>query len=183
MPDLFQNLPDRLERLTLSMEPYHSDEIAAALHTIAPDIYSWVPNLKALLLVGWEPYSRTFLGQSDLATLQTILAEAGILFVSRPRQWEREEIFALDYVEQDWSWIQPMYQVVDRDEEEWRWVEYNGGPPDFVDDCCFGMKDDGDWCRIHTYDEENEPCAAGDMVMDQYMTEQPLWYWDELRSG
>lgn len=158
----------------MRLENYLCNNLAAALRTIAHNIHAWVPNLKTLILVGWDNSQRPFLCQADLVALQTVFAKHGILFVSQPYESEYADIFALDYVEPDWSWIQPMRMLESRAGKEWRWVAYIYDVVHFVDACSFHMEDDGDWVRIDIRDESGWPCVADTIVDNQYRTEQPV---------
>lgn len=175
--DLFKSLPGRLESLNLHIECYPCHLLIPTLRTIVYDILVRLPMLERLTIVGWDWDSSSVLGQRDLVELQTIFADRGVLFVSQPPQTMDPELSALNYVKPEWVFI----QSTDTESYDFgRWME---SPEAYYDDMRIGLLDeegpDGDWVFI-TIGHGAEFSCASNMKMDQYLVEQPVWYWEEL---
>ena len=180
LKDLLHNLPDNLMQLTLSIDDdpdYPIKGFSDCLQAIVPTIPTSLPALRKFAVVDWDPLIGGFAYQSDLALFQDIFDKIGVEFVTSAAKIDSNclnQIFCLDHVELGWSWIQPMAFCG----EYFKWTYGIGDAHTIVT---------VDGCEIEDYEEEDgwvliDISQENDMVMDQYLTEQPVWYWEELQK-
>jgi hypothetical protein len=151
---------------------------------IAPTTHTILPALQKFATVGWHPFLAMFPCQTKRAALQEAFAKGGITYVSQPHLEDevRDDIYCLDYVERDWVWVQP----ASCDTLKWK---KGFGRNDLGWVClhtilCWEEEDEDDWMNITTIEERGTTYTteSSDMIMDQYMAEQPVWYWEELQA-
>jgi hypothetical protein len=157
------HLPSQLEELVLNVlnpcgdENRPSAEFTDTLHSVAPTINTILPALKELVVGGWDPILGLFTCQTQWKAMQLDFAKAGVKLVSRPWTIPREPgydehynlgLYALDYVEEDWVWVQWIW---DRE-----WVHNRDGHPvDNWEIMCL-VSDEEDWVMIQLFDYESD---------------------------
>jgi hypothetical protein len=191
LQEILISLPKSIEDLNLCMdgtEVFDGDvSIVGSLEVllkIAPTIRTILPALQRFATVGWHPFLAMFPCQTKRAALQETFVKAGVTYVSQPHsELEiRDDIYCLNYVERDWVWVQP----ATRDTLKWK-KGFGRNDLDWV--ClhtvfCWKEEEEDDWMNITTIEERGtrSTTESSDMVMDQYMAEQPLWYWEKLQA-
>lgn len=172
---LFQQLPASLRQLSLRIHMNEAsvfDELVNSLMSISRIIRTFFPALETFAIVDWDPLTGIFPCQTHLGALQTAFSLEGVTFLSQQGECiEDDVLYVLDYVEKDWVWIQP-YNTRD---EEWL-LSINGHPTNQVDVVCSDQSDG--WVLVDTM--ESKWANSGPAIMDEYMAEQPIWYWHEL---
>lgn len=86
----------------------------------------------------------------------------------------------------DWVWI----QVIDLTDMLWKYAVCDDHiePLHLYDVRCWQQREDWgeyeNWEIVDVVDYRGDVIAASsdDIVMDQYLSEQPVWYWEQLRS-
>jgi hypothetical protein len=117
LSSLLQQLPRRLQHLQLIANDPDGEELKPsvaftdALCAIAPRIKSILPTLHTLRIIDWEPLLGTFTCQTQVKAIQLAFTEAGVEFLSQPRDYiaksyDYDDIITLQGQEEDWIWVQ-----------------------------------------------------------------------------
>jgi hypothetical protein len=158
------HLPSHLEELVMKITNIDGNEehippatFFDALQAIAPATNTILPGLKKLTISDWDPLIGTFTCQTKLKALQLGFATAGIELSSRPRAapllmgppddryYNDPDLYALDYIEEDWVWVQWIWNG--------DWVrDWNGDPVDDGKVCCLVSDEEEDWVMVHRVD-------------------------------
>jgi len=190
---MLQYLPKGIEDLSLCVndpENFVSGHINGSIETflaMAPVFPILQPSLSKLSIVGWNPLLFPFPCQTQLSALQETFSQANVVLTARTQEEGAHsgDIFCLDYVEKDWVWI----QVVNLTDMLWKSGVYHGHlePFDLYNVHCWELREDWgeheNWEIVDVVDHRDVIAASSDdIVMDQYLSEQPVWYWEQLRS-
>jgi hypothetical protein len=175
------HLPSQLEELVLNfnfMQVYDDDdtrmppaESTDTLHSVAPMINTILPALKKLVVGGWDPLLGHFPCQTQLKAMHIDFANAGVEFVSRPRtpphtpvddKHEGLDLYALDYVEEDWLWVQWIWNH--------DWIQSQSGSPVNNWRINYLVSDGEDWVMIQKNSLESPPVRriVGESMGDPY---------------
>jgi hypothetical protein len=179
-----RHLPGQLEELNLQVLDGDGEDNAPTTHfihalkAVAPTINSVLPALKKLVISGWDPLLGTFTCQTQVKALQLGFAKAGVELVSRPDTpnhmpgdddgYREMSLYALDYVEEDWAWVQ------------WIWCgdwthDQNALP---VNDWTVTslVSDEEDWVMLHRMDLLREHPVDQRMGWDACIPAYPEWH-------
>jgi hypothetical protein len=175
------HLPSQLEELVLNfnfMQVYDDDdtrmppaESTDTLHSVAPMINTILPALKKLVVGGWDPLLGHFPCQTQLKAMHIDFANADVQFVSRPRtpphtpvddKHEGLDLYALDYVEEDWLWVQWIWNH--------DWIQSQSGSPVNNWRINYLVSDEEDWVMIQKNSLESPPVhrIVGESMGDPY---------------
>lgn len=197
MQRFVQSLPANLACLTLQMSDSmvscfgDDDQCVAILSAIAPVLRQQLPMLTKFLIISEQAVVESLFCQQELKSLQTAFDAIGANFTVQSSETEPSRIHILDHIEPEWVWVQEICP----DTEKWYrdmvaqkyWnpllinTYYEQGFDDILDaDAML------DWVivevQVHSYGFELPYPTFPGVSVDEYTSEQPIWYWEELQK-
>lgn len=179
---LLQGLPADLEQLTLSptdLVDHMFGSFASfydILLAIVPTIKQHFHALESLEVVGGDPLTESVPCQIQLHALHVAFNQVGIKFASLPGVIAPlDELHALDYVESEWVWVQPIDTYLGKWTYKIDTIEHCTSV--YVSD---ELKDD--WVYVSIEIGRRLLGQRAEDEMNEYTVEQPIWYWEELQE-